>query len=201
MRHEFREVVLTYGPEELARWKSGDKWLIPPFAECYPIVKNQPAYHFGEYFTFDHFYRSEGWKGFRFFVLNCVGDYEYARYGPGGRKIEQMVGKQRLEQFRVACEHMFAGEPDLFLYKDSGEMLFLETKKGEDRINETQLRCLAHIRSILGARAEIVYLCEAGEGRHDPRTYWIEIDDLRPARVVAWGVDNRKAKRVLHSGA
>lgn len=198
MRHEFKEVVLTYKDSEYARWKVGDKWLIPPFAECYPIVKNQPGYHFGEYFTFDHFYRTEGWKGFRFFVLNCVGDYEYPRYGPGGRQIELMVGKRKLEEFRIACARMYAGEPDLFLYKDAGDMLFIETKKGTDRVNETQLRCLAHIRSILGAHAEVVYLREENQ-RYAPKTYWVEIDDSRPQRVVEWGVNDRVAKTNIHS--
>jgi len=194
MRQEFREIVLTYRAADLERWRGGDKWLIPPFAECYRIVKNQPAYHFGEYFTFDHYYRTEGWKGFRFFVLNCVADYQHPRYGPGGHQIARMVGEDRLSAFRAATGRNYAGEPDLFLYQDSGEFLFIETKKGADRINEAQLRCLAHVRAILGGRAEIVYLREEAQ-RYRPKTYWVETDDAHPARVVGWGVDGRTSSR------
>ncbi len=174
MRHTFNEIVLKFRTPELKAWIAGDKSLTLPFIELDSMILNQNAYHFGEIFTIDHFWRQSGWLGFRFFALGAW-EPEVRRYEKGRRMIERMTDASRLATLRrVRCadprELKGKGEPDVFLYKSSGEMMFLEVKKGADKIDEYQLRCLSQVRQVLGCAAEIVYLCE--EGRlYRPKTY------------------------------
>ncbi len=183
MIHSFEEIVLTYRAEQYEAWTRGDKSLIPPFHPTHDIVLNQPRYHFGEFLTLDHFHRAEAWLGFRFFALGVTADLNHPRYAPGGEMIHRMIPANRLESFRNARstdprEYRNAkGEPDLFLYKPTGEVLFLEVKKGQDSPDNEryQLRCLTQIRSILGCRAEIVYVREERQ-RYSPRTYTIDLE-------------------------
>jgi hypothetical protein len=156
---------------------------VPPFHQVHDIVTNQPSYHFGEFLTMNHFHQIQGWKGFRFYALCVNADLTQPRYAPGGRKLRELIPADRIERFRQARaaderESRFAkGEPDLFLYKDdTREVMFLETKMKADKPDKEhyQLRCLAQIRSILGCKAEIVYLRE--EGRHYvPKTHRIDL--------------------------
>lgn len=149
----------------------------------------QPSHHFGEFFVLDHF-RRQGWLGYRFFVLTVTADLDHPRYAPGGRQLEKLVPAAKLGAFRKARsfdrkEYAHGkGEPDLFLFKNTGEMLFLEVKKGTDSPDDEQyqLRCLAQIRSILGCAAEIVYLREENQA-YSPKTHTVEIDV--PAAVTA----------------
>ena len=183
MTHEFTEIVLPYKAADLQRWRSGDKFLVPPFHEVHDIVINQPAYHFGEFFTMNHFHEKEGWKGYRFYALSVAADLNHPRYAPGGRKLRELIPAQRIERFhqtRAADEResRFAkGEPDLFLYKDdTREVMFVETKMKADKPDRErfQLRCLAQIRSILGCEAGIVYLREEGQ-RYVAKTHRIDL--------------------------
>jgi hypothetical protein len=181
--HTFEEIVLTYRSEQYDAWTRGDRSLIPRFHPTHDIVVNQPRYHFGEFLTLDHFHRTEGWLGFRFFALGVIADLKHPRYAPGGAMIRRMIPANRLESFLHARstdprEYRSAkGEPDLFLYKLNGEVLFLEVKKGQDSPDKEryQLRCLAQIRSILGCRAEIVYVREERQ-QYAPRTYAVELE-------------------------
>lgn len=180
--HVFEERVLRYRPEQYAAWKAGDKSLVPSWHEIHDIIRNQPNYHFAEFLTLDHFARTAGWQGFRFFVLGVVADMRHDRYAPGGRMIEKLFPADRLRALRMARstderEYRYAkGEPDLFLYKDSGETLFLEVKKGQDApdTEQYQLRCLSQIRSILGCPAEIVYVAKEGVG-YEPKRYTYQL--------------------------
>ncbi len=95
-----------------------------------------------------------------------------------------MIPPDRLSTFRRArsaewCAIRLArGEPDLFLYKDDGSVMFIEAKMN-DAVKEAQLRCLAQVRSILACPAEIVRVVEEGT-RARPKTYSIEIDVPAP---------------------
>ena len=184
MLHAFDEMVLTYRAEQYDSWVGGDKSLVPPWHEVHDIVRNQPRYHFAEFLALDHFHRTEGWRGFRFFVLGASDDMKNDRYAPGGRKIESLFPADRLTAFRKARssdprEFKWAkGEPDLLLYKEDGQVLFLEIKKGKDAPDDEryQLRCLSQIRSILGCRAEIVYVAREGQ-RYSARRHNYELID------------------------
>ena len=66
------------------------------------------------------------------------------------------------------------GEPDLFLHHPDGRLLFLEVKKGRDRVSQEQLECLAQIHGILHADVGIVYLAEAGL-HYRPKTYDLDL--------------------------
>src|SRR4051812_45481165 len=101
MRHVFNEILLTYKREQLDAWQRRDWSLVPAFHEVHEIVRNQPSYHFGEFFTFDHFHRHEGWRGFRFFVLGVQRDILHPRYAPGGMQLAKMIPAERLAAFRA----------------------------------------------------------------------------------------------------
>lgn len=183
MTYEFTEIVLSYKAADLQRWRDGDKFLVPAFHEIHDIVKNQPSYHFGEFFAMNHFHQTQGWKGYRFYALCVTADLNHPRYAPGGRKLRDLIPTDRIEHFRQARaedarESKFAkGEPDLFLYRDdTREVMFLETKMKADKPDKEhyQLRCLAQIRATLGCKAEIVYLREEGR-QYAPKTHRIEL--------------------------
>ena len=86
------------------------------------------------------------------------------------KKIEEIVDNKKLAKIRELRSGIVGGEPDVFLYRESGEMLFLEVKKESDRVSEEQLKCLAQIREVLGADVGIVYLKEETRN-YSPKTY------------------------------
>jgi hypothetical protein len=187
MRHEFKEMVLTYTQEQRDAWNNADargkRTLIPAFHEVHPMIVNQPKYHFGEFFTMGHFHAADGWLGFRFFVLAFLDDFNNPRYAPGGEQIRKLFPRDKLNAYVKARGEgrTDAGDPDLFLYKPNGEAMFLEVKVASDKIdkNGVQLQALAQIRSILGCRAEIVHLAKQGQD-YRPRTYWV---DMAPSGI------------------
>ena len=168
------EIVLEYHASDLLDWKSGkrEKWLegISP-----AHVANQPSYHFGEYFVIAH-YAKLGWQGYRFYAL---GDWEpnSPKLKEGREALARTFDSGKLAEFRrarEACGRIDGkGEPDVFLVHPEHGALFLEVKKGQDRISPEQLECLAQIRGILGANVGVVYLSEDGVP-HTPRKYELE---------------------------
>lgn len=66
------------------------------------------------------------------------------------------------------------GEPDIMLFDSEGRTLFLEVKKGADKISEAQLTCLAQIKSVLGADVGIVYLREENQ-KYRPKRYELDL--------------------------
>lgn len=178
MRHVFEEIVLRFTPEQREAWNSGDKSLIPAFHEVHPMILNQPTYHFGEFFTMNHFHRTAGWLGYRFYVLAYLDDFKNPRYAKGGHQIRKTFAPDRLRALIDARGkgRTDGGDPDVFLYKPTGEAMFLEVKVGKDRIDKlgAQLQSLAQIRTFLGCRAEVVHLIPEGE-RYTPRKYWVEM--------------------------
>lgn len=178
MLHTFDEIVVTYMPEQLAAWKQGDKSLMPGFVEKRAIVENQPSYHFGEAFVLDHFHRMEGWLGFPDYMLMPEVEPNIARHYRGRRMLEQIAPAVTLRALREQRRRSLDGrkgygEPDLFLYKPTGEMMFLEVKKQGDTVKDNQLVCLAEIRECLGCPADIVYLQESGTRRHSSTRYTV----------------------------
>lgn len=175
MFHIIEEVTLEYLPSDLSEWKDGrrEKWLT---GEVHTHVSNQPAYHFGEYYVLAH-YAKFGWQGHRFYAL---GDWEprNQKLVDGRNAIAQCFDRDKLNDFRrrrVECGRADGkGEPDLFLHHPNGSTLFLEVKKGSDRVSLEQLECLAQIRAILHADVGIVYLVEA-DVPYRPKRYELDL--------------------------
>lgn len=157
------EEVLEYEQQQLDRWKSGDKSLIPDFLDIYSDYRNQPSNHFGEIFVLDYYYRHYGWKGFRFYALGTW-EPNNSKYDKSRKKIGELFSREQMLRFWAAREKedkiSGKGEPDLMLYNHEGDVLFIEVKKESDKIFDEQLRCLAQIKAILGADVKIVYLKE-----------------------------------------
>lgn len=180
MLHVFEEFVLTYGPDQLAAWKGGDKSLMPSFVEERVIVANQPSYWFGEAFVLDHFHRVEGWLGFPDYMLMPEVEPQIARHYRGRTMLEQLASAPKLralreERRRSGDGRKGYGEPDLFLYKPSGEMMFIEVKKQSDTVKDNQLACLAQIRQFLTCPAHVVYLQQRGRKRRFGTRYVVTL--------------------------
>jgi hypothetical protein len=191
MLHTFDEMVLTYDANQLTAWKNGDKSLMPHFVEKRAIVANQPAYHFGEAFVLDYFHRAEGWLGFADYMLMPEVEPGIARHYRGRTMLERVAPAPRLRALRDERRRSLDGrrgygEPDLFLYKPSGEMMFVEVKKQSDTVKDNQLVCLAQIREFLGCPAHVVYLQNSTKPRRVLTRYSV--------RLVPNGVDVQRER-------
>jgi hypothetical protein len=185
MRQLFKEVVLTYKQADREAWNvakgAAKSSLIPAFHEMHPtavkMIDQQPRNHFGEFRTLHHYHSTEGWLGFRFYVLAYLPDLKNPRFTAGGLQVRKIFPRDKLEAYIRArgAGRTDRGDPDLFLYKATGEAMFLEVKVAQDQLDEdgSQLQSLAQIRSILGCRAEVVHLIEETK-RYKPKTYWVD---------------------------
>ncbi|MCK7497779.1 MAG: VRR-NUC domain-containing protein [Comamonadaceae bacterium] len=86
-----------------------------------------------------------------------------------------------------------AGEPDLFLFKESGLFMFVEVKKGADRVGPAQLECIAQIRAILRCPVEIVYATDR-EGYVPKR-----IDSISSGARASESFNNDHSARALQA--
>lgn len=179
MLHILKEIVIPYDPQDLLDWSNGFKGKFIS-GDVHSHVKNQPKYHFGEYFVLDH-YAKLGLSGHRFYAL---GEWEpnSEKLRIGRAALFECFSPDLIEKFRTARERCGRsdgkGEPDVFLLNGDGQATFLEVKKGADRVSEEQLQCLAQIRSILGAEVGIVYLVEAGR-QYVPKYYKLDLSSYR----------------------
>ncbi|WP_338419961.1 VRR-NUC domain-containing protein [Vibrio furnissii] len=94
----------------------------------------------------------------------------------------QSTSTQWLAMFKALRHGLTAGEPDLFLYKDDGSVLFVEVKKQSDRLSPSQLVCLAQIKSILNCDVGVAYLAEEKQV-YQPKTYELNIFDVPQAWI------------------
>lgn len=185
MKIELTETVIEYHPDELSAWKSGkkDKWTGSEV--LHSQLLNQPTSHFGEYFVLSYFKKAR-WSGYAFYA---IGDWEptNSKLSDGRAKIAERFSSDQLSEFRrKRSQAGFAsgkGEPDLFLYMESGPNLFLEVKKETDRVSTAQLNCLATIKSVLAADIGIVYLVKFGRS-YTPKTYELDLHTLTGRRVT-----------------
>jgi hypothetical protein len=177
MKHIIEEQILVYEQEQLNQWKSGDKSLIPHFIDLHSDYKNQQSYHFGEIFVISAFHRLQGWKGFRFYALGTW-EPNNQKYDRSREMIAKLFPARKLAEFREARREQDRtsgkGEPDVMLYNDNGQSLFLEVKKGSDKIFDAQLTCLAQIKSILGAEIGIIYVREESQ-KYTPKKYELDL--------------------------
>lgn len=181
MKFNFEETIIRYNPVLLEEWKQGKRSFLPEGYQVLPEVINQPSYHFGEHFVWSHYLKG-GWKGF---VWYGIGEWEpdNKKYDEGRGKVIELFSGRGLEEIRVLRKGLESGEPDLFFYKDDGSAMFVEVKKGSDKLSETQLTCFAQIKSILGVDIKVVYVLPEGT-EYKPKT--IELDlDLHGGRVLS----------------
>ena len=167
-----------YADDQLRVWKAGDKSLAPSFLTVPPVVRNQPSYHFGEVFTIRSYHERGGWLGCLLYALGNQYPKSKDRL-EGRRKVMEIIPADALRRFRAvrAADSSYIlgrGEPDLFLYRDDGSFMFVEVKKGGDKISKAQLDCMAQIRAILGCPVDIVYLCRENH-HHEAKTYQLDL--------------------------
>ncbi|WP_411992072.1 VRR-NUC domain-containing protein [Agarivorans sp. DSG3-1] len=177
MKTTISEIVFTYQKSLLEAWKEGDKSWIPDELFVPDEVFNQPHYHFGEYFTLSKF-QELGWHGSAYYAL---GNWEpnNTKYDEGRALIAKYIDPKRLSVLKALREGLLAGEPDLFLYKEDGSVLFVEVKKEKDRLSQAQLDCLSQIKSILNCDIGVVYLSEE-EKDYNPKSYELDCVVIPP---------------------
>lgn len=175
---EIEERILDYRQEQLEAWSQGDKRIAPGFVDLPPMVHNQPRYHFAEMLVLRHYHEAQGWKGFASYALGP--QYPRSQRRLEGRlKAEEVIPKRGLELLRSLrldpiLKRGGAGEPDLFLYKETGEFRFIEVKKGGDRLREPQLTCIAQILDTLRCEVDIVYVRQEGQ-HYSPKEYRFDL--------------------------
>jgi hypothetical protein len=177
------EVVLSYQAAVREKWNAGDKSLLPPFAERPPILFEQPHYHFGEALALRHYHMMLpfGWKGFSNYALGKQFPHS-ARRLKGRLKVEEVIPRKLLEHFRAVRSDVYAGEPDLFLYRDDGSFMFVEVKRS-DRLGRAQMTCIAHILSIFKCEVDIVRVCDESRVPR-PRSYQFDLGACTGERLI-----------------
>jgi hypothetical protein len=128
---------------------------------------------FAEHFTLA-LYRKGGWDGHRYYALSePVRD---PRAAAGLAHVRRCFGEESLsalaqERAGMATEIAL---PSLFLFRSTGEVLFLEVTRGRERVPQAQLQGLAQIRRILGAEVGVVYVKPHGPW-YEPRHWELDL--------------------------
>ena len=178
MKHIIEEQVLVYEQKQLDKWKNGDKSLIPDFMEKHNEFYKQHNNHFGEIFVISKFHQRHGWKGFYPIALGTW-EPDNRKYDSCRDRVRRLFPIEKLLEFREVRKELDfnrkgVGEPDVMLFDDNKNVLFLEVKKGRDTVKEEQFSCLAHIKSILKADVGIVYLREENQN-YTPKRYELDL--------------------------
>ncbi|WP_322803969.1 VRR-NUC domain-containing protein [Vibrio alfacsensis] len=180
MKFVLKETVFTYPSALLGTWKKGEKDWIPDSLFVPKDVYNQPNYHFGEYYALKK-YLELGWQGTAFYAL---GDWELNndKYNLGRAMVAKYIDPIRLAMFKSLRQGLTSGEPDLFLYKDDGSVLFVEVKKQADRISKSQLICMEQIKSVLDCDVAVAYLAEERQV-YEPKSYELNVVSIPQAWI------------------
>ena len=180
MFFDIQEKILYYPKQELINWKKGIK-KVPDFVKNRKSLYTEPEYSFGEIFMLNYYHKPENgnWFGFMEYSLGNKKPGSKAR-SDGWIKVCEIIPKAKLERFFDISSpyrdvNYGTGEPDLFLYKDSGEYMFAEVKKQGDGMRPMQYTCLAQIIVAFECPVGIVYLAEEGHF-HAPKTYRLDLD-------------------------
>jgi hypothetical protein len=170
------ERVLVYRQDELDAWKAGDRSMVPDFYPAGLLSRNQLAYGFAEMLTLRHYHDEAGWLGFLQYDLAASYPCQRRRL-LGRRKVREIIPQDLLQQLRALQHHPRGspGQPDLFLYRDVGDFMFVEVKKGTDTLREPQYRSIAQIMAVLGCPVDIVYAREERQRRR-PKRYAFDLE-------------------------
>lgn len=173
MIHTIKETVFTYPQRLLDDWKKEKKeeWL-PSNLFIPEEVKQHPNEYFGAYFGLSQ-YMKQGWLGTAFYAL---GNWELdnSLYTEGRILLAQYINPNKLSLFKGLRTGLTSGEPDLFLYKPDGSILFVVVKKENEFLSDTELICLSNIKSVLECDVEVAYLAEEGS-LYRPKSYDIKV--------------------------
>lgn len=188
MREYFTEVLVPYDPAQRERWMAAKgearRRLIPDCCILHPdgvqMILNQPgSRHFAETAAIAHFHALNGYRGHRFYVLSYLPDFSTPRFVAGGLEIQRRVGRDKLQALIWARSGVRgdSGEPDAFLFREDGAVLFIEVKGPGDALHRDgrQLQALSQIRQILACRAEVVRLYRSDRPAPKPETYWVDV--------------------------
>jgi hypothetical protein len=166
------EVVLEYRPEDLRSWRGGRKDRAAQ-ARARAGMGQQTSCQFAEHFTLA-LYQKGGWRGHRFYALDePVRDPRAAAGLADARRCFSAGQLNALAQERAGSASAIA-EPSLFLFRSTGEALFLEVTKGRERVPQEQLQGLAQIRRVLGAEVGVVYVKPHGPW-YQPRHWELDL--------------------------
>ena len=170
--------ILTYTDKQFADWKEGRRENCP---DCY--CKGLPGtYGFGENMVGNYF-ESLGYKwihhDFNVSGANRLGKYPEAEY-----VLRKYLGEEKFEFCRTICKNIKnIEEPDLLIYKpDYSEIRFAESKRADtnDKLRESQIRCLALYSLILGCKADVFEIVKEGKKHESKLTYWeLQGGDIR----------------------
>ena len=172
MIHTIQETVFTYSQPLFEHWKKGaNTWL--PSEVSVPIeIDAQRDEYFGSYFALSQ-YMKQGWLGTAFYAL---GNWELDNplYTEGRILLAQYINPNKLSLFKGLRTGLTSGEPDLFLYRPDGAILFVVVKKENEHLSDAELICLSNIKSVLECEVEVAYLAEE-DSNYVPKSYDIKV--------------------------
>lgn len=172
MIHTIKETVFTYPQRQLDDWIKGEREWLPLSLSTPTVVEQQPNEYFGAYFGLSQ-YMKQGWLGTAFYAL---GNWEPDNplYTEGRILLAQYINPNKLSLFKGLRTGLTSGEPDLFLYKPDGSILFVVVKKENEYLSDAELICLSNIKSVLECDVEVAYLAKEGS-RYTPKSYDIKV--------------------------
>ncbi|WP_236800055.1 VRR-NUC domain-containing protein [Aliivibrio fischeri] len=172
MIYTIQEKVITYPEQVLKEWQKGNKdWLPIDLTELVDC-KSYFNKYFHECYALTH-YLDNGWYGTAFYAL---GDSATSNslYDAGRVLLSQYICPVKLSLLKGIRTGLTAGEPELFLFKPDGSLLFVKVQKVGKHLSEAELICLSNIKSVLECEVEIVYVME-GSKTYKPKTYDIKV--------------------------
>ncbi|MDD9157606.1 VRR-NUC domain-containing protein [Aliivibrio sp. S4TY2] len=172
MIHTIKETVLHYPQTLLESWNQGRMDWVSSDLFVPSEVYEEPSLYFSKYYTLAQ-YNDKGWLGTVFYALGNW-EVENPTYHSGRVLLAQYIDPIKLSLFKGLRTGITSGEPDLFLYKADGTLLFVVVKQADERLTDAQLICLSNIKSVLECDVEIVSLVEENH-QYAAKSYEIKV--------------------------
>lgn len=172
MIHTIKETVLNYPHALRDSWNKGKMDWLSSDLFVPADVHDNPSLYFSKYYTLVQ-YGEKGWLGTAFYALGNW-ELENPTYHSGRVLIAQYIDPIKLSLFKGLRTGLVSGEPELFLYKPDGSLLFVVVKQANEQLTDAQLICLSNIKSVLECDVEVVSLTEKGH-RYTPKSYDIKV--------------------------
>lgn len=167
IEHKFivEQFLIHYDPEELKRWRKGDKLLVP---ERYLKFKGpglSNGYGYGE-FVAGRYLKDLGNE----VIINDYGLIgTKSKYAYNNNRIESALGKEKFERLRKAIKILLEQsirieQPDLCVI--SPEIFFAEVKRDKDSLRKPQRRFAALVSVIFHIPFKVYKILPAGTEFH-----------------------------------
>lgn len=172
MIYTVKEKVMMYPERVLKEWRKGNKEWLPIDLTELVDCKSYFNQYFHECYALTH-YLDNGWYGTAFYALGDT-PTSNSLYNAGRILLSQYVCPVKLSLLKGIRAGLTSGEPELFLFKPDGSLLFVKVQKTGKPLSDAELICLSNIKSVLECDVDVVYVVEEGKNYH-PKAYDINV--------------------------